>query len=138
MDLEAPSLSLSLYFSPFLAFSLPVLSLPAPPHQLFPHLITWEELSSQQAQKHRPTHPGHFSTTGGVSPSVSLSLILPLFFLPQLRPSGSGLGQTLHAPIRVSPGRRWGRMGPPRGSGFGEWDGSGEGPPSCAVCSPFR
>lgn len=44
----------------------------------------------------------------GISPSAPLLLTLPLFFLSQLLPSGSGLGQTLHAPIRVSPGKYWG------------------------------
>lgn len=47
----------------------------------------------------------------GISPSAPLLLTLPLFFLSQLLPSGSGLGQTLHAPIRVSPGRCWGWNG---------------------------
>lgn len=47
----------------------------------------------------------------GISPSAPLLLTLPLFFLSQLLPSGSGLGQTLHAPIRVSPGRYWGWNG---------------------------
>lgn len=43
----------------------------------------------------------------GISLSAPVLLTLPLFFLSQLLPSGSGLGQTLHAPIRVSPGRCW-------------------------------
>lgn len=47
----------------------------------------------------------------GISPSAPLLLTLPLFFLSQLLPSGSGLGQTLHAPIRVSPGKSWGWNG---------------------------